>query len=60
MMNNNLYLKILWVLLYGIVAVYTFTDKTMMAMYWMAGVMFAQAVLDLVYYFFAKEQNRND
>ncbi|WP_207618527.1 hypothetical protein [Lactobacillus delbrueckii] len=50
-MNNNLYLKILWVLLYGIVAFYTFTDKTMMAMYWMAGVMFAQAVLDLVYYF---------
>ena len=34
MMNNNLYLKILWVLLYGIVAFYTFTDKTMMAMYW--------------------------
>lgn len=56
MMNNNLYLKILWVLLYGIVAVYTFTDKTMMAMYWMAGVMFAQAVLDLVYYFFPKSK----
>ncbi|GHN57539.1 hypothetical protein ME804_15790 [Lactobacillus delbrueckii] len=54
MMNNNLYLKILWVLLYGIVAFYTFTDKTMMAMYWMAGVMFAQAVLDLVYYFLPK------
>ena len=51
MMNNNLYLKILWVLLYGIVAFYTITDKMMMAMYWMAGVMFAQAVLDLVYYF---------
>ena len=33
MMNNNLYLKILWVLLYGIVAFYTFTDKMMMAMY---------------------------
>lgn len=56
MMNNNLYLKILWVLLYGIVAVYTFTDKTMMAMYWMAGVMFAQAVLDLVYYFLPKSK----
>ena len=54
MMNNNLYLKILWVLLYGIVAFYTFTDKTMLAMYWMAGVMFAQAVLALVYYFFTK------
>ena len=56
MMNNNLYLKILWVLLYGIVAFYTFTDKTMMAMYWMAGVMFAQAVLDLVYYFLPKSK----
>ncbi len=55
-MNNNLYLKILWVLLYGIVAFYTFTDKTMMAMYWMAGVMFAQAVLDLVYYFLPKSK----
>jgi uncharacterized membrane protein HdeD (DUF308 family) len=55
-MNNNLYLKILWVLLYGIVAFYTFTDKTMMAMYWMAGVMFAQAVFDLVYYFFPKSK----
>lgn len=56
MMNNNLYLKILWVLLYGIVAFYTFTDKMMMAMYWMAGVMFAQAVLDLVYYFLPKSK----
>ena len=56
MMNNNLYLKILWVLLYGIVAFYTFTNKTMMAMYWMAGVMFAQAVLDLVYYFLSKSK----
>ena len=56
MMNNNLYLKILWVLLYGIVAFYTFTDKMMMAMYWMAGVMFAQAVLDLVYYFLPKRK----
>lgn len=56
MMNNNLYLKILWVLLYGIVAFYTFTDKMMMAMYWMAGVMFAQAVIDLVYYFLPKSK----
>ncbi|MFK5655226.1 hypothetical protein ACIA4K_01065 [Lactobacillus delbrueckii subsp. bulgaricus] len=56
MMNNNLYLKILWVLLYGIVAFYTFTDKMMMAMYWMAGVMFTQAVLDLFYYFLPKSK----
>lgn len=56
MMNNNLYLKILWVLLYGIVAFYTFTNKMMMAMYWMAGVMFAQAVIDLIYYFLPKSK----
>ncbi|MGM9906185.1 hypothetical protein [Lactobacillus sp.] len=56
MMNNNLYLKILWVLLYGIVVFYTFTDKMMMAMYWMAGVMFAQSVIDLVYYFLPKSK----
>lgn len=56
MMNNNLYLKILWVLLYGIVAFYTFTDKMMMAMYWMAGVMFAQSVIDLIYYFLPKSK----
>lgn len=56
MMNNNLYLKILWVLLYGIVAFYTFTNKMMMAMYWMAGVMFAQSVIDLIYYFLLKSK----
>ena len=56
MMNNNLYLKILWVLLYGIVAFYTFTNKMMMAMYWMAGVMFAQSVIDLIYYFLPKSK----
>ena len=56
MMNNNLYLKILWVLLYGIVAFYTFTNKMMMAMYWMAGVMFAQSVIDLNYYFLPKSK----
>lgn len=58
MMNNNLYLKILWVLLYGIVAFYTFTNKMMMAMYWMAGVMFAQAVIDLIYYFLPKSKTK--
>lgn len=56
MMNNNLYLKILWVLLYGIVAFYTFTNKMMIAMYWMAGVMFAQSVIDLIYYFLPKSK----
>lgn len=56
MMNNNLYLKILWVLLYGIVVFYTFTNKMMMAMYWMAGVMFAQSVIDLIYYFLPKSK----
>lgn len=58
MMNDNLYLKILWVLLYGIVAFYTFTNKMMMAMYWMAGVMFAQAVIDLIYYFLPKSKTK--
>ncbi|MCX8720811.1 MULTISPECIES: hypothetical protein [unclassified Lactobacillus] len=51
MMCDNIYFKILWVIVYGITAYYTFTGNMMMGMYWMAGGMFAQAVVDLVYHF---------
>lgn len=55
MMCDNLFFKILWVIVYGITAYFTFTDKMMMAMYWMAGGMFAQALVDLVYHFWPKQ-----
>ncbi|WEV40541.1 hypothetical protein OZX56_05540 [Lactobacillus sp. ESL0684] len=51
MMCDNLFFKILWVIIYGITAYFTFTGKMMPAMYWMAGGMLSQAVVDLVYHF---------
>lgn len=50
-MCDNLFFKILWVVVYAITAYFTFTGNMMMAMYWMAGGMLAQAVVDLVYHF---------
>ncbi|RMC49748.1 hypothetical protein [Lactobacillus sp. ESL0228] len=58
MMCDNLFFKIVWVIVYGITAYFTFTDKMMMAMYWMAGGMFAQAVVDLIYHFWPKKQRK--
>lgn len=50
MMVDNLWVKILWVVVYGITGYYTFTGQMMPAMYWMAGGMLAQSIVDLVYY----------
>ncbi|WP_338199328.1 hypothetical protein [Lactobacillus rizhaonensis] len=51
MMCDNLFFKVLWVVVYAITAYFTFTGNMMMGMYWMAGGMLAQAVVDLVYHF---------
>lgn len=51
MMCDNLFFKVLWVIVYAITAYFTFTGNMMMGMYWMAGGMLAQAVADLVYHF---------
>ena len=48
---NNLFWKIIWVIVYAITAYFTFTGKIMMAMYWMAGGMLAESVVSLIYYF---------
>ncbi|CCI85845.1 hypothetical protein FC52_GL000436 [Lactobacillus pasteurii DSM 23907 = CRBIP 24.76] len=48
MMVDNLFLKFLWVVIYSFTAYYTFTGQMMLAMYWMAGGMFLQSVIDLV------------
>ena len=48
---NNLFWKIIWVIVYAITAIFTFTGKIMMAMYWMAGGMLAESVVSLIYYF---------
>ena len=48
---NNLFWKIIWVIVYAITANFTFTGKMMMAMYWMAGGMLAESVVSLIYYF---------
>ena len=48
---NNLFWKIIWVIVYAITAYFTFTGKMMMAMYWMAGGMLAVMVVSLIYYF---------
>lgn len=48
---NNLFWKIIWVIVYAITAYFTFTGKMMMAMYWMAGGMLTESVVSLIYYF---------
>lgn len=48
---NNLFWKIIWVIVYAITTYFTFTGKMMMAMYWMAGGMLAESVVSLIYYF---------
>ena len=48
---NNLFWKIIWVIVYAITAYFTFTGKIMMAMYWMAGGMLAESVVSLIYNF---------
>ena len=48
---NNLFWKIIWVIVYAITAYFTFTGKMMMAMYWMAGGMLAESVVSPIYYF---------
>lgn len=56
-MVNNLFWKIVWVLVYALTAYYTFTGNMMMAMYFMAGGMLAEAIVSLLYHFFAKEKS---
>ncbi|WP_260264312.1 hypothetical protein [Lactobacillus crispatus] len=53
---NNLFWKIIWVIVYAITAYFTFTDKMMMAMYWMAGGMLAESVVSLIYYFVNRQK----
>ena len=48
---NNLFWKIIWVIVYAITAYFTITGKMMMAMYWMAGGMLAESGVSLIYYF---------
>ncbi len=49
-MNDNLYWKIIWVIAYGITLWLTIKGS-MSAMYWMAGAMFVEAVVSLIYHF---------
>ncbi len=44
-MKNNLWMKLLWVIVYGITAYFTFTGNMQVAMYWMAGAMLAESLL---------------
>lgn len=53
---NNLFWKIIWVIVYAITACFTFTGKMMMAMYWMAGGMLAESVISLIYYFVNRQK----
>lgn len=53
---NNLFWKIIWVIVYAITAYFTFTGKIMMAMYWMAGGMLAESVVSLIYYFVNRQK----
>ena len=53
---NNLFSKIIWVIVYAITAYFTFTGKMMMAMYWMAGGMLAESVVSLIYYFVNRQK----
>ncbi|MGK4035898.1 hypothetical protein AB0Y31_05125 [Lactobacillus crispatus] len=53
---NNLFWKIIWVIVYAITAHFTFTGKMMMAMYWMAGGMLAESVVSLIYYFVNRQK----
>ncbi|CCI86437.1 hypothetical protein [Lactobacillus gigeriorum] len=48
MMIDNLFLKLLWVVIYGATVYYVFTGQMMIAMYWMAIGMFLQASIDLI------------
>ena len=53
---NNLFWKIIWVIVYAITAYFTFTGKMRMAMYWMAGGMLAESVISLIYYFVNRQK----
>ncbi len=53
---NNLFWKIIWVIVYAITAYFTFPCKMMMAMYWMAGGMLAESVVSLIYYFVNRQK----
>lgn len=53
---NNLFWKIIWVIVYAITAYFTFTGKMMMAMYWMDGGMLAESVVSLIYYFVNRQK----
>ena len=53
---NNLFWKIIWVIVYAITAYFTFTGKMMMAMYWMAGGKLAESDVSLIYYFVNRQK----
>lgn len=55
-MVDNLFWKIVWVVVWAITAFYTFSGNMMMGMYWMAGGMFAEAVVSLVYHFVGNKE----
>lgn len=50
-MVDNLFWKIIWVVVYAVTAYFTFTGNMGMAMYWMAGGMLSESVVSLVYHF---------
>lgn len=56
-MVNNIFFKILWVIVYAITAYYTFTGKMQIAMNWMAGGMLAEAIVSLVYHFVGRNKH---
>ena len=53
---NNLFWEIVWVIAYAITAYFTFTGNMMLGMYWMAGTMFAESVVSLIYYFINQQK----
>ncbi|RVU71116.1 MULTISPECIES: hypothetical protein [Lactobacillus] len=50
-MVDNLFWKIVWVVVYAITAYFTFTGNMMMGMYWMAAGMLGESIVSLVYHF---------
>ncbi|WEV37686.1 hypothetical protein [Lactobacillus sp. ESL0677] len=58
MMCDNLVIKIINVIVFGLAAYYTFTPNGMMwAMYWMAGGMLFDAVVDLIWHFIPNKKD---
>ncbi|MDF7672167.1 hypothetical protein PT281_02545 [Lactobacillus sp. ESL0701] len=60
MMCDNLIIKIINVIVFGITAYYTFAASAngmMVAMYWMAGGMLFDAIVDLIWHFIPNKKD---